>query len=257
MLLDWPEDFDRWLTAVEQAGGPVEEITLTLLAELARLDGEPVAETATFKRVRQAKRHRLWRIAHPYEPDIAIRILFWFESDRLIVALVGFNKAKLGDVWYPAPSSEQKPSSTSGGAPTPTAQKEQHDELDQCQQPAGGHHGRRLRPRQRPVVADARQARMQEAVVARRARLRDADRAHAMGLAALRKAAELTQTELATALGISQAAVAKTEQREDLLLSTLIAYIEALGGQAHIVISFNGEEIDLDLGALHRKPTPA
>ena len=100
MLLDWPEDFDRWLTAVEQAGGPVEEITLALLAELARLDGEPVAETATFKRVRQAKRHRLWRIAHPYEPDIAIRILFWFEDDRLIVALVGFNKARLGDVWY-------------------------------------------------------------------------------------------------------------------------------------------------------------
>ena len=50
--------------------------------------------------MRQAKRHRLWRIAHPYEPDIAIRILFWFESDRLIVALVGFNKARLGDVWY-------------------------------------------------------------------------------------------------------------------------------------------------------------
>ena len=97
---------------------------------------------------------------------------------------------------------------------------------------------------------------IQEAVVARRARLRDADRAHAMGLAALRKAAELTQTELATALGISQAAVAKTEQRED-LLSTLNAYIGAIGGQAHIVISFNGEEIDLDLGALHRKPTPA
>jgi len=98
---------------------------------------------------------------------------------------------------------------------------------------------------------------MQEAVATRRARLRDADRAHAMGLAALRKAAELTQTELATALGISQAAVAKTEQREDLLLSTLNAYIEALGGQAHIVISFNGEEIDLDLGALRRKPAPA
>ena len=97
---------------------------------------------------------------------------------------------------------------------------------------------------------------MQEAVATRRARLRDADRAHAMGLAALRKAAELTQTELATALGISQAAVAKTEQRED-LLSTLNAYIGAIGGQAHIVISFNGEEIDLDLGALHRKPTPA
>ena len=98
---------------------------------------------------------------------------------------------------------------------------------------------------------------MQEAVAARRGKMRDADRAHAMGLAALRKAAELTQTELAETLGISQAAVAKTEQREDLLLSTLNAYIEALGGQAHIVITFNGEEIDLDLGALRRSATPA
>ena len=76
MLLDWPEDFDRWLTAVEEAGGPVEEITLSLLAELAQLDGEPAVETATFKRFRQAKRHRLWRIAHPYEPDIAVWIVF-------------------------------------------------------------------------------------------------------------------------------------------------------------------------------------
>jgi DNA-binding transcriptional regulator YiaG len=98
---------------------------------------------------------------------------------------------------------------------------------------------------------------MQEAVAARRAKMRDTDRAHAMGLAALRKAAELTQTELAQTLGVSQAAVAKTEQREDLLLSTLNAYIEALGGQAHIVITFNGEEIELDLGALRRDGAPA
>ncbi len=87
--------------------------------------------------------------------------------------------------------------------------------------------------------------------------MRDADRTHAMGLAALRRAAELTQTELAQTLDVSQAAVAKTEQREDLLLSTLSAYIEALGGQAHIIISSNGEEIDLDLGALRRGPAPA
>ena len=97
---------------------------------------------------------------------------------------------------------------------------------------------------------------MQEAVAARRATMHDADRAHAMGLAALRKAAELTQTQLAHLLGISQAAVAKTEQRQDLLLSTLNAYIEALGGQAHIVITLHGQEIDLDLGALSSKATP-
>lgn len=98
---------------------------------------------------------------------------------------------------------------------------------------------------------------VREAVAARRAKMHDADRVHAMGLAALRKAADLTQTELAQTLGISQAAVAKTEQREDLLLSTLNAYIEALGGRAHIVITFNGEEIDLDLGALRKNAAPA
>jgi hypothetical protein len=100
VLIDWPDDFDRWLTTIEEDGGPVEEITLALLEELAQLEGEPEVETATFKRVRQAKRHRLWRIAHPYEPDIALRIICWFESHRIVIALVGFNKAKLGDVWY-------------------------------------------------------------------------------------------------------------------------------------------------------------
>ena len=100
VLLDWPEDFDRWLTTIERAGGAIEEITLAMLEELSQLDGEPASETAALKRVRQAKRHRLWRISHPYEPDIAVRIIFWFESDVLVVALVGFDKAKLGDVWY-------------------------------------------------------------------------------------------------------------------------------------------------------------
>lgn len=98
---------------------------------------------------------------------------------------------------------------------------------------------------------------MRDAVAARRANMQAADRAHAMGLAALRKAAELTQSELAQTIGVSQAAVAKTEQREDLLLSTLSAYIEALGGQAHIVVTFeNGEEIDVDLAALRQKAAP-
>jgi len=100
VLADWPDDFDRWLTAIEEAGGPVAEITLALLQTLTELQSEPVEEGATFKRVRQAKRPRLWRISHPYEPDIAVRIVFWVENDRVNVALVGFNKARLGDLWY-------------------------------------------------------------------------------------------------------------------------------------------------------------
>jgi len=71
---------------------------------------------------------------------------------------------------------------------------------------------------------------------------------YAMGLAALRRAADLTQTELARSLGVSQAAIAKTEQRHDLLLSTLNTYLAAIGGHMRIIVSFDGGgEVELDL----------
>jgi ribosome-binding protein aMBF1 (putative translation factor) len=78
-----------------------------------------------------------------------------------------------------------------------------------------------------------------------------ADRAYAMGLAALRQAAELTQVELARKLGVTQAAVSRIEQPHDLLLSTLNAYLQAVGGHARVVVQFaDGHEVDLDLSAL-------
>lgn len=81
--------------------------------------------------------------------------------------------------------------------------------------------------------------------------MEDADRAYAMGLAALRQAAELTQVELAKKLGVSQAAVSRMEQPHDLLLSTLNAYLQAVGGHARVIVQFaDGHEVDLDLSAL-------
>lgn len=90
------------------------------------------------------------------------------------------------------------------------------------------------------------------AVATRRARLRQADREHAIGLATVRNAARLTQTELATVLGVGQAAVAKMERRPDLLLSTLRSYINGAGGHARLVVDFpdNGHRVELDLDSL-------
>jgi DNA-binding Xre family transcriptional regulator len=48
-------------------------------------------------------------------------------------------------------------------------------------------------------------------------------------LAELRRDRGLTQAELAARLGISQSDVSKLERRDDLRLSTLRAYVEALG----------------------------
>jgi predicted transcriptional regulator len=42
--------------------------------------------------------------------------------------------------------------------------------------------------------------------------------------------AELTQVELARRMGITQAAISRMEQPHDLLLSTLNAYLQAIGG---------------------------
>ncbi|MGH3849499.1 MAG: helix-turn-helix domain-containing protein, partial [Pseudonocardiaceae bacterium] len=68
------------------------------------------------------------------------------------------------------------------------------------------------------------------AIAEHRAEMVDADRRYAMGLAAVRHAFDLTQTELAERLGVSQANVAKIEKRSDLLVSTLRSYLAALGG---------------------------
>src|SRR5919199_1332076 len=85
---------------VEAQGGRVLEIATALLQALMELEQKP-EESATFKRVRQAKRHELWRVAHPYDPEAAVRIVCWFPSDEtVVVALVGFDKKSIGDVFY-------------------------------------------------------------------------------------------------------------------------------------------------------------
>lgn len=81
--------------------------------------------------------------------------------------------------------------------------------------------------------------------------MEDADRTYAMDLAALRQAADLTQVELARKLGVSQAAVSRIEQPHDLLLSTLNAYLQAVGGHVRVIVQFtDGHEVDLDLSSL-------
>jgi len=90
-----------------------------------------------------------------------------------------------------------------------------------------------------------------EGVAQVRRDMEEADRTHAMGLAALRQAAELTQVELARRMGVTQAAVSRMEQPHDLLLSTLNAYLEAVGGNATVIVRFaDGHEVQLDLSQL-------
>lgn len=57
------------------------------------------------------------------------------------------------------------------------------------------------------------------------------------GLSLIRQEMEISQKQLADALGISQPAVAQIEQRgNDLRLSTLKRYVETMGGKLSLAI---------------------
>jgi DNA-binding XRE family transcriptional regulator len=83
------------------------------------------------------------------------------------------------------------------------------------------------------------------------------DRVYAMNLAMIRKAAQMTQVEVARRLGVGQGAISRLENREDMLLSTLYEYLTATGADAaSIVVTVHGLKIELDLGRFHHPAQP-
>lgn len=67
-----------------------------------------------------------------------------------------------------------------------------------------------------------------------------------MWLADLRRAAGLTQCQLAERLGVSQSWVSQVESETDVRLSTLAAYVAALGSDLRLRVQFpDGHEADL------------
>ena len=81
-----------------------------------------------------------------------------------------------------------------------------------------------------------------------RARVRTEAAIAQMALAELRRNFGVTQEQLASVLNIRQAAVSKIESRDDVLLSTLAAYIHALGGKLEITARFGNRALRLDAG---------
>jgi transcriptional regulator with XRE-family HTH domain len=71
-------------------------------------------------------------------------------------------------------------------------------------------------------------------------------------LAAIRRAAGLTQTELAANLGVGQAQISKIERQGDTLISTLGSYLAAVGVEAQIVVAMGEQTVTYDLTAGRR-----
>ena len=62
----------------------------------------------------------------------------------------------------------------------------------------------------------------------------------------LREARALTQSSVAEMLDMDQSEISRLEQRSDMLLSTLKRFVEATGGELHIVVSYpDGGPVEL------------
>lgn len=68
----------------------------------------------------------------------------------------------------------------------------------------------------------------------------------AMPLDALRDARQLTQSQMAQLLKISQGAVSKVERRTDMFVSTLRNYVRAIGGDLQIRAVFPDGDVLID-----------
>lgn len=74
--------------------------------------------------------------------------------------------------------------------------------------------------------------------------------AEARTIAEARKALSMTQTQVASALEITQGALSQMEKRDDMMVSTVQSYIEAMGGELKLVAKFPGmSPFELSLGA--------
>lgn len=67
----------------------------------------------------------------------------------------------------------------------------------------------------------------------------------AYNLAELRKLREVTQHDLAEALGVKQPSVSRIEHTDGVQLSTLRSYVEALGGTVEVTAVFGDERFPI------------
>jgi DNA-binding XRE family transcriptional regulator len=63
----------------------------------------------------------------------------------------------------------------------------------------------------------------------------------------IRRARDLTQNQLARSLGVSQAQVSRIESQTDLYLSTLAAYMKAVGGELRILGVFEDTNTTVEI----------
>ena len=72
---------------------------------------------------------------------------------------------------------------------------------------------------------------------------------HQASLAKVRKLRALAQATVGEAMGMDQSEISRLERRTDLLLSMLRRFVNATGGEFHLVASYPGGDVELLVGS--------
>lgn len=77
------------------------------ISVLSDLSGPPSEDTAVLMRVRQRGKYPIWRVSHPFDDEIAIRLIVWFPEGQAagVIVALGGNKKKMGDAFYTSAAS--------------------------------------------------------------------------------------------------------------------------------------------------------
>lgn len=210
--VEYTDQFGDWWDSLD--GDDQEAIfsAVRLLRYRGPSQGRPMVDTIKQSRHKNMKELRLGT-------DGAIRILFAFDPRRHAILLIGGDKAGRWNDWY--------------NEFIPIADDLYDEHLEALRKVMSGH--KPFSNLTKDIERDP--VRMQ--------RVRDMTRAYldAERLMELRSHRNLTQREVADALGVSQANVSRIEHEDDVYLSTLRAYIEALGGELEITARFPDGEV--------------
>lgn len=109
MITDWTAEFQNWLDSLDakaDAGDHVAQRQVEYadagISVLTDLPEPPTEDTAVLMRVRQRGKHPIWRVSHPFDDEIAVRLIVWFPEGETagVVVAFGGDKKKIGDAFY-------------------------------------------------------------------------------------------------------------------------------------------------------------
>lgn len=114
MITDWTGEFQNWLDSLDakaEAGDDIArrqvEYADAAISVLTELSEPPIEDTAVLMRVRQRGKYPIWRVSHPFDDEVAVRLIVWFpegETAGVIVAFGG-DKKRIGGAFYTSAAS--------------------------------------------------------------------------------------------------------------------------------------------------------